>query len=60
VANSGQQASTALRPKFGMLFSRHEPRNVPERFIELIPKVCTTAGVQAGLVYRLSFYQAFL
>jgi hypothetical protein len=30
-------------------FSRHEPRNVPERFVALImtPKVCTTAVDQA-------------
>ena len=27
----------------GMLFSPHEPRNVPERFVALIPKVCTRA-----------------
>ena len=26
-----------------MLFSPHEPRNVPERFVALIPKVCTRA-----------------
>src|SRR5208283_5813974 len=27
-----------------MLFSPHEPRNVPERFVALIPKVCTRAA----------------
>jgi hypothetical protein len=27
-----------------MLFSPHEPRNVPERFVALIPKVCTRAS----------------
>jgi hypothetical protein len=27
-----------------MLFSPHEPRNVPECFVALIPKVCTRAA----------------
>ena len=31
-----------LRPKFGMQFSPHEPRNVPERFDSVIPKVRTS------------------
>jgi len=26
-----------------MLFSPHEPRNISERFVALIPKVCTRA-----------------
>jgi len=29
-----------------MLFSPHEPSNVPERFVTLIPKVCTRAAVR--------------
>jgi len=34
---------TTGRQKSGMLFSPHEPCNVPERFVALIPKVCTRA-----------------
>ena len=34
---------TKRRPKFGMQFSPHEPRNILERVVLLIPKVCTRA-----------------
>jgi len=49
-SNSKSFASkTTGRQKSGMLFSPHEPRNVPERFVALIPKVCTRAGVMTRL-----------
>ncbi len=40
---AGFASKTIGRQKSGMLFSPHGPRNVPERFVALIPKVCTRA-----------------
>ena len=31
------------RQKSGTQYSPHKPHNVPERFVALIPKVCTRA-----------------
>jgi len=54
-SNSESFASkTTGRQKSGMLFSPHEPGNVPERFVALIPKVCTRASLGGSATHAVA------